>query len=39
MKIIVNGACGRMGAELIRQIDSSNTYELVCGADIRADGT
>ena len=39
MKIIVNGACGRMGAELIRQIDSSDMHELVCGADIRADGT
>ena len=39
MKIIVNGACGRMGAELIKQIDSSDMHELVCGADIRADGT
>ncbi len=38
MKIIVNGACGRMGAELIKQIDLSPAHELVCGADIRADG-
>ena len=37
MKIAVNGACGRMGAELIKQIENS-AHEFVCGADVRADG-
>lgn len=39
MKIIVNGACGRMGAELIKRIDLSEDLELMCGVDIRADGS
>lgn len=39
MKIMVNGACGRMGAEIIKRIDASETHELACGVDTRADGT
>lgn len=40
MKIIINGALGKMGVELSRIINESNgKYVLVAGVDARADGT
>lgn len=40
MKIIINGALGKMGAELTRIINESNgKYILAAGVDARADGT
>jgi len=39
MKILVNGACGRMGAALIKRIEVSEDLELACGVDVRADGS
>ena len=40
MKIIINGALGKMGVELTRIInESEKDYEVVAGADPRADGS
>lgn len=38
MRIIVNGACGRMGRELIRQIESQERLEIAAQVDARGDG-
>ena len=40
MKVIINGALGKMGAELTRIINESNgKYQLVASVDVQADGT
>ena len=40
MKIIINGALGKMGVELTRIINESDgKFELAAGVDARADGT
>ena len=38
MKIIVNGACGRMGRELIRLIGENSRLELTAKVDAKGDG-
>ena len=38
MKIIVNGACGRMGRELIRLIGENSRLELAAAVDAKGDG-
>ncbi len=38
MRIIVNGACGRMGRELIRLIGEQPRLELAAAVDARGDG-
>ncbi|MGN0184029.1 MAG: 4-hydroxy-tetrahydrodipicolinate reductase [Aristaeellaceae bacterium] len=38
MKIIVNGACGRMGRELIRLIGEDPRLELAAAVDAKGDG-
>ena len=38
MKIIVNGACGRMGRELIRLIGEDSRLELAAAVDAKGDG-
>ena len=38
MRIIVNGACGRMGRELIRLIGEDSRLELAAAVDAKGDG-
>ena len=38
MRIIVNGACGRMGRELIRLIGENSRLELTANVDAKGDG-
>lgn len=35
--VLVNGACGRMGREVISQIESSTNFEISCGIDSKKD--
>ena len=37
MKLIINGAAGRMGAELLRLIEADNRFELAGAVDISYD--
>lgn len=37
LQVLVNGACGRMGREVISQITNSPLFELACGIDTKLD--
>ena len=33
LKVLINGINGRMGQEVLKQVNESNKFEICCGVD------